>query len=146
MNFTNDPEMAKSFWKHIPSVKEAQAELDAFHEMLKPDPPAKSILDTAKEVIYGDREATYGDPGKNLRVIADYWHTYLMQKGYIQSTENGLTAEDVCNMMVLLKIARLGNTPGHLDSLVDICGYTALQERVKNADLEAQEGADTSRP
>ena len=140
----SDPAMAKSFWNHMPGVKAAQAELDAFHEMLKPDPPVKSILDTAKEVIYGDREATYGDPGKNLRVIADYWNTYLTAKGF--DFLEGLDYDDVCNMMVLLKIARLGNTPGHLDSLVDICGYTALQERVKNAHLEAQEGADTSRP
>ena len=103
-----------------------------------------SVLDTAKEVIYGDREATYGDPGKNLRVIADYWNTYLIAKGF--DFLEGLDYDDVCNMMVLLKIARLGNTPGHLDSLVDICGYTALQERVKNAHLEAQKSADTSRP
>ena len=144
MTIVSDPEMAKSFWKHVLGVKEAQAELDAFHEMLKPDTPVKSILDTAKEVIYGDREATYGDPGKNLRVIADYWNTYLIAKGF--DFLEGLDYDDVCNMMVLLKIARLGNTPGHLDSLVDICGYTALQERVKNAHLEAQKGADTSRP
>ena len=30
----NDPEMAKSFWNHMPGVKAAQAELDAFHSAL----------------------------------------------------------------------------------------------------------------
>lgn len=92
-----------------------------------------SILDKANEIIYGDREATYGDPGKNLKVIADYWSTYLNAKYGVALR---LCAEDVCHMMTLLKVARLGNTPGHTDSLVDICGYTALVERVN-----AREGA-----
>lgn len=96
-----------------------------------------SILDEANEVIYGDREATYGDPGKNLRIIADYWTTYLASKGY---NVEGLDYDDVCNMMVLLKVARLGNTPMHRDSLVDACGYLALAERVHDADKQKQKG------
>jgi hypothetical protein len=89
------------------------------------------ILEEAHKIIYGDREATYGAPGKNLQVIADFWTTYL------NSTARELSAEDVCNMMVLLKVARLANTPGHHDSLVDICGYTALVERVNDHQQEA---------
>ncbi len=100
----------------------------------------KSILDIADEVIYGDREQTYGSPAKNLQIIADYWMTYLRSKNY---PEKALTAEDVCNMMVLLKVARLGNTPGHHDSLVDICGYTALSERVIRANQQKETGAAT---
>jgi hypothetical protein len=46
---------------------------------------------------------------------------------------DGLFAEDVALMMVLMKVARLCNTPDHRDSLVDICGYTALIERVQHA-------------
>lgn len=30
-----------------------------------------TIADKAKEIVYGDRERTYGHPGKNLKVIAD---------------------------------------------------------------------------
>ena len=84
-----------------------------------------NVLNKASEVIYGEREQTYGDPGKNLRVIAEFWNTYLEAIG------RRLTAEDVCHMMTLLKVARLTNTPGHTDSLVDICGFTALAERIK---------------
>ena len=102
-----------------------------------------SILDKAKEVVYGDREATYGDPGKNLRVIADFWENYLHARGLWNTDAHGLTAEDVCHMMVLLKVARLANTPGHHDSMVDICGYTALVERVQNANLNAQKSPDS---
>lgn len=83
-----------------------------------------SILDKAKEIIYGDREQTYGDPGKNLRLIGDLWKTYL-------GLDSNITAEDVSNMMILLKVARLKNTPGHEDSLTDVAGYAALIERVR---------------
>lgn len=92
----------------------------------------KPILEEAHEVIYGDREATYGDPGKNLRTIAEYWATYLRSKDLI-GPDDCLTYDDVCNMMVLLKVARLGNTPLHHDSMVDACGYLALADRVSRA-------------
>lgn len=81
----------------------------------------KPILEEAHETIYGDRECTYGDPSKNLRTIASMWSAYL---------DKEITYQDVCNMMVLMKVARLKNTPNHRDSLVDIAGYTALQDRV----------------
>lgn len=83
----------------------------------------KSILTEAHDVIYGDREQTYGSPDKNLQIIADLWTIYL---------ERAITVDDVCNMMILLKVARLKNQPTHHDSQVDICGYAALMERVQS--------------
>lgn len=83
-----------------------------------------SILDEAKEIIYGDREKTYGHPSKNLEVIAHMW------TAYIQSRDTSvLNAQDVALMMTLLKVARLANSPDHHDSLVDSAGYLALVER-----------------
>jgi hypothetical protein len=84
----------------------------------------KSVLDEAKEIIYGDREKTYGHPSKNLRTIAHMWGAYLNAK-----TNDVLTPQDVSVMMVLMKCARLANDPTHRDSVVDICGYAALIER-----------------
>tara|TARA_R110000868_G_scaffold366167_1_gene629078 strand:+ start:537 stop:803 length:267 start_codon:yes stop_codon:yes gene_type:complete len=81
-----------------------------------------SILDEAKEIIYGDREKTYGAPDKNLKMIGDLWTAY---KGV------GFSAEDVCQMMILLKVARLANDPKHRDSQIDLCGYAALMERIQ---------------
>lgn len=101
-----------------------------------------NILEEAQHVIYGEREQTYGDPGKNIRIIADYWNTYLISKGF--DFLEGLDYDDVCNMMVLLKVARLANTPMHRDSLVDVCGYLALSERIKNANQQKEKGSDTS--
>ena len=82
----------------------------------------ENVLEEAQRIIYGDREKTYGSPSKNLQVIAEMWNAYL-------GNEVCLTAQDVCVMMILLKSARLKNTPGHRDSVVDICGYAALIER-----------------
>lgn len=90
-----------------------------------------TVLDEAKEIIHGDREATYGDPGKNLRAIADLWEMYLHHRGLLNENADSLRVEDVAQMMILLKIARLINQPTHRDSQVDICGYTALIERIQ---------------
>ena len=82
-----------------------------------------SILEAAHVVIYGDREDTYGAPGKNLTKIARLWSAYL---------ETDIAPEDVAQMMILMKVARLQNSPGHRDSLVDIAGYAALVERIRS--------------
>jgi hypothetical protein len=84
------------------------------------------VLAEARSIIYGDRERVYGEPAKNLNAIACGWEAYLTSRFNHVVT---LTAEDVCAMMVLLKTMRLANSPGHHDSLVDICGYAALTER-----------------
>jgi hypothetical protein len=90
-----------------------------------------NIMTEAESVIYGDRENTYGDPSKNLRAIADYWTVHLKHK---YNFTGQLTTDDVCQLMVTLKQARLLNTPTHHDSQVDTVGYMGLMERVQNAD------------
>ena len=87
-----------------------------------------SILDEAKEIIYGDREKTYGAPSKNLRLIAASWGIYLSARSGIPYA---VLENDVCIMMVLLKMARLASDPKHRDSQVDACGYLALLERIQ---------------
>ena len=83
-----------------------------------------NVLEEAQDIIYGDREKTYGHPAKNLKCISIMWNAYLESVG-----DRFLTEKDVAVMMVLLKAARLANDPEHRDSLVDICGYAALVER-----------------
>lgn len=87
----------------------------------------KTLLQQAHEIIHGDREQTYGNPQKNLDTIAALWSIHLSR-----TTEENitLTARDVCGMMILLKQARLMNTPDHRDSLMDIAGYAGLQDLV----------------
>ena len=68
------------------------------------------------------RDEKYGDVKTNFKQIADFWSLHL-RNAHGMSVE--LTPSDVVAMMVLLKVARLAHTPDHLDSLVDIAGYSA---------------------
>jgi hypothetical protein len=74
------------------------------------------ILQSAEVLINGDREQDYGTPQESFGCIADMWTAYL---------GHPVTAADACNMMALLKIARLRTGP-HRDSSVDGAGYMAL--------------------
>lgn len=86
---------------------------------------ARTVLEEAQEIIHGDREKTYGKPSKNLDCIAQMWNAYLTSRGGEE-----INAKDVCCMMSLLKIARLANSQGHRDSVVDGAAYLALIERI----------------
>ncbi len=92
---------------------------------------SQTILDTASEIVAGDREQTYGDPGRNLRAIAGMWTEWLRARGFLPSDLDQLTTDDVAAMMVMLKLARLANDPRHRDSQVDACGYLRLMERIQ---------------
>lgn len=87
-----------------------------------------TILQTAANIVDGDREQTYGTPDKNLRTIAAFWTTLLHSRGTLPG-HTSITVDDVCMMMMLLKVARLAHDPHHKDSLVDVCGYARLMER-----------------
>jgi len=91
-----------------------------------------SILNEAHTAIYGDREKTYGHPAKNFNTIATMWEAHLFSRGLLSEDGEGLQPEDVACMMMLLKIARLSNDLEHHDSLVDVCGYAALIDRIHN--------------
>lgn len=86
-------------------------------------------LDKAKEIIYGDREGTYGSPDKNLKTIAKMWTAYLESRLNMRNLRVDLTPVDVCWMMNLLKTARAAHDSTHKDNEVDAIGYIALIER-----------------
>ncbi len=88
-----------------------------------------NILEEAQQIIYGDREQAYGKPEANLVRIANLWVAYIHNKYGVIAP---LQTEDVCWMMVLLKMAREMNAAKR-DNLVDAAGYIALIERIENA-------------
>lgn len=90
--------------------------------------PEATVLQEAHALIYGDREADYGHPAKNLGDIAKFWQVYLESKYGVVLP---LDAEDVCQAMVLLKMARGFNGPKKRDTVVDMAGYVGLMERVQ---------------
>jgi hypothetical protein len=74
-----------------------------------------NILKEAANAIESHQD--YGDPETNHRRIADLWNIYAGTM---------LNSKDVMMMMILVKVSRLMQTPGHRDSQVDIAGYAAL--------------------
>jgi len=87
----------------------------------------RNVLLEAHDIIFGDREKTYGRPEFNLETIAEFWRIYIERKHNVMLA---LLPEDICQMMILLKIARLINDPQHRDSLTDLAGYAGLQDRI----------------
>ena len=78
----------------------------------------ESVLDEAKHITGNDRMEQYGHPEKNFKVISELWNEYLVHKYDVCP----LKPEDVCFMMILLKMAR-EITGSKRDNLVDIAGY-----------------------
>ena len=81
------------------------------------------ILDAAAAHTKGDRHAVYGHASVNLgERTADLFSAYVRNMGTAE-----FTATDVCNLMILVKVARLQENPSdpHFDSLVDIAGYAS---------------------
>lgn len=91
------------------------------------DEPAQTtratILDTAKQYVTHDRQATHGKPEDTFGLIAAYWSAHL---------DVTITATDVAAMMALLKLARIKMNPKHIDSYVDLCGYAACAGELAN--------------
>lgn len=88
-------------------------------------PRQETILDEVKRIVHGGREEHYGHPKENFQRIAGLWTSYL---GY------PISLTDVANLMVLVKIARLQNSPTHKDSIMDIAGYAAALARAVGID------------
>jgi len=77
----------------------------------------EELLQKASDLVNGDRAAVYGDAWDNHSRIARIWSGILGQH---------IKPEQVYMCMIGLKLARLANTPEHLDSWIDVAGYAAL--------------------
>lgn len=84
------------------------------------------ILAESEQLINGDRAKDYGDPNENFGRIANLWNAQFAHK-----LNQPFTAQDVAYALIHLKMSRLANTPGHRDSLIDVCGYAALSGELK---------------
>jgi hypothetical protein len=79
------------------------------------------ILDKAKKLVSGDRHQKHGDKVVNHENIARLWSSYLQNKTQLNIN---LIAEDVANLMILLKVARSQAGEHNIDDYVDTCGYS----------------------
>lgn len=86
----------------------------------------ESIAMKAAEAASGDRQDTYGKPEDNLNLTASFWNNYLNHKCITDSGKVEINSTDVCNLMILLKLARAATGKFHEDNFVDICGYATI--------------------
>jgi len=89
-----------------------------------PEDKAEALLKEALDIVTGARRKSYGNPEDNFACIANLWQAYLNRR-----SPSNITASDVAVMMVLMKCARLAETPSHHDSALDIAGYAACLAR-----------------
>lgn len=79
------------------------------------------VLAEAQRIVTGARRAAYGSPEDNFRRISDLWNTHMVNTGRAAVFQ----PRDVAILMILMKLARLAESPDHRDSIVDIMGYAA---------------------
>lgn len=82
---------------------------------------SESVLEEAYRLTRGDRNSQYGHPKEDHGRTASYWSTYLGRD---------IRPDQVAVMMILMKVARLGHSPAHRDSLTDIAGYADCCYRI----------------
>lgn len=83
------------------------------------------ILNTASELINGERDRVYGTPLENHQRIAGIWSVILGHR---------VTAQQVALCMAGVKMARLVESPRHLDSYVDGAAYMAIAGEIAGAE------------
>jgi len=81
---------------------------------------AKKMLEEVYDLVTGNRAETHGPMWENHENIARLWNGYLWNKKGL------LVAEDVANMMELLKIARRKLGVFNEDDYSDGAGYASV--------------------
>lgn len=111
---------------HVPYVIPPRATPDG-PDPSEPDPPTgfagrQWLLERANDVVNGGRAEEYGGPEDSFATIAALWTAYARAAG---AAADEITAKDVAVMLALVKVARLAINPDHVDSWVDLAGYSA---------------------
>jgi hypothetical protein len=88
-------------------------------------PAPEGILQEAIRITSGDRQKVYGHPSEDWTRTAKLWSAILGVE---------VTAQQCCLCMIAVKMSRLCKTPGHRDSIVDICGYSRCIELIHEHD------------
>jgi hypothetical protein len=87
---------------------------------------AKEVLQSATDVMQ-DRGSIYGHPKVNQDRIA---------KRLSNLFEFPVKDYEACLAMVEVKLSRIQESPGHLDSYIDACAYLALACELKTEENE----------
>jgi|SRR5712671_99397 len=95
---------------------------------------ASEICQTAANLVGGPRAAQHGDKTANFTNIAKLWNSYLACRARQAALPySPLTALDVANMMILLKMARQMTGEYNPDDFVDMAGYAGCAGEIAAA-------------
>lgn len=84
---------------------------------------ASDMLTEAAKIVGGDRNNTHGDKEDSFAAIARLWNAYFDSR---RERDPLVSAYDVAQMMVLLKMARAEWGTPVRDHFVDQAGYAAI--------------------
>lgn len=87
--------------------------------------PGQDEMAEANALVYGDRQASYGNPRDAYVAQAKAWSGVLAHK-----LQADLTPEDVVLLLTTMKIVRQARKPKR-DNKVDIHGYALVLSRVE---------------
>lgn len=99
--------------------------------MTETEPARAAVLTEAAGLITGDRNKTYGSPTENFSNTAALWNVQIGHK-----LKTPLTAADVAQLMVQLKMARMIAQPKR-DNYVDAAGYLGCGWECEEAAMDA---------
>tara|TARA_R100001086_G_C11798787_1_gene248280 strand:- start:226 stop:522 length:297 start_codon:yes stop_codon:yes gene_type:complete len=92
---------------------------------------AVDILNTAIDLVGGDRSRQHGDLWLNHQNIAQLWNGYLWDRF---EPGDALTAADVADLMELLKVARRKTGTFNPDDYIDGAAYSAISYELRRGD------------
>ena len=91
---------------------------------------ATEIATKASDLVGGDRHQDHGELLTNFHSIASIWNGYLLAR-MVNAKSRSLSAEDVANMMELMKVARRLSGRTNMDDYVDGAGYAAIAGEIR---------------
>lgn len=84
------------------------------------------VLQTAMDLIAGDRQDQYGDADDTMARVGQLWSVIIGSPPDDGAKYKlSIQAHEVALMMICLKIVRAQKNPQYMDSWVDIAGYAA---------------------
>lgn len=105
--------------ERVVSAKDIPTEKPVYSKM---ETTEQSALDIAKELIYSERQAQYGTFKNNMTTLSEI---------FALLTKIKLTEQQCTQFLIALKLARESNKHKR-DNLVDVIGYIALLDDLKN--------------
>lgn len=95
----------------------------------------EAVLDEAKSLVVGDRNAQYGEPYDDFKKVADALNAY----GFSGPNGRKIMPRDVPFFQILVKLSRLIPSPSKMDSWIDIAGYAACGAEVAEVEVANNE-------